>query len=161
MYEVDQKNVSDCPYYLIYRVSLLITSSLKKGFAEAGVFDVTPAYLSALMPLWDDYENTGDKKNCGMKANELGKKAGLEPSTMTGLIDRMERSGIVERRDYPNDRRAQLISLTDKGIEIQKAVLNVLTNTLDKVFNGIAERNIGQMKEVLKSVLVNFSKGNI
>ena len=88
-------SVKECPYYLISRVSLVVTSALKKGFANAGVEQVRPAYLCALMSLWQED---------GLKVIELGKKAGLEPSTMTGLLDRMERDGLVSRTTDPRDR---------------------------------------------------------
>jgi hypothetical protein len=42
----------NCPYYLISRVTLVVTSALKEGLASAGVGDVKPAYLGALFALW-------------------------------------------------------------------------------------------------------------
>ena len=74
----------DCPYYLISRSMLAVTSLLKKGFANEGINTIKPAYLSVLLSLWNED---------GLKGNELGRRAGLEPSTMTGLLDRMERDG--------------------------------------------------------------------
>ena len=98
----------DCPYYLISRATLAVTSHLKKGFANEGIGTIKPAYLGVLLSLWDED---------GLKANELGKRAGLEPSTMTGLLDRMERDGLVKREPDPNDRRAHRIHLTqDLGL---------------------------------------------
>ncbi len=98
----------NCPYYLVSRVTLVVTSALKKGLAAAGVGDVKPAYLGALFALW---------KEDGLKVVELGRRSGLEASTMTGLIDRMEHDGLVERRDDATDRRVQRINLTEKGRE--------------------------------------------
>jgi len=45
----------------------------------------------------------------------LGQRLGVSPSTMTGLGDRLESGGYVERCDHPSDRRATLLALTRKG----------------------------------------------
>ena len=75
-------NPVDCPYYLITRTSLMITSILKKGFISAGVEQVKPAYLGVLMSLWrheDCKAGTNQKGNLKeLKTNELAKMAGLE-----------------------------------------------------------------------------------
>ena len=98
----------DCPYYLITRATRSVTAQLRKGLADRGAGNVKPAYLGVLMSLW---------QADGLKANELARRAGLEPSTMTGLLDRMERDGLLERRADPHDRRANRIHLTRDGID--------------------------------------------
>ncbi len=66
----------DCPYHLVSRATLLVTSALRKELRDAGVDHVRPAYFGVLLSLW---------REDGLKAVELGRRAGLEPSTMTGL----------------------------------------------------------------------------
>ncbi len=154
--------ITDCPYYLITRVSLSMTTSLKKGFADRGIEQVKPAYLGVLMCLWaqESLDQSLGKFGYeeGMKTAELGRFAGLEPSTMTGLIDRMEKDGLVLRADDPLDRRVQKVYLTDLGWKVQKTVRAALADTLDEVFNGIPEKNIGTAKDVLLKALLNSNK---
>ncbi|CAG0992896.1 putative HTH-type transcriptional regulator YusO [Burkholderiales bacterium] len=45
----------------------------------------------------------------------VGQRLGVSPSTMTGLADRLERGGYVERCRHPSDRRATVLALTRKG----------------------------------------------
>ena len=45
----------------------------------------------------------------------IGQQLGLTPSTMTGLIDRLEEQGFVRREPHPSDRRATVLRLTRKG----------------------------------------------
>lgn len=45
-----------------------------------------------------------------------------EPSNVTGLADRLERRGLVERRPDPQDRRIKLIAPTDAGRELSAKV---------------------------------------
>ena len=140
------KSVKECPYYLISRVSLVVTSALKKGFADAGVEKVRPAYLCVMMSLW---------KEDGLKVIELGKKAGLEPSTMTGLLDRMERDGLASRTTDPKDRRVLRIYLTETGQNVRNPVLKVIDDVLEDVFAGISKEDISHTKNLLRHVLAN------
>jgi len=47
--------------------------------------------------------------------NELGRLLSLDKSSVSGLVDRAERRGLVERSPSPQDGRAVLVSLTDQG----------------------------------------------
>jgi DNA-binding MarR family transcriptional regulator len=141
----------NCPYYLVSRVTLVVTSALKEGLASAGVVDVKPAYLGALFVLW---------KEDGVKVVELGRRSGLETSSMTGLIDRMERDGLLERRDDPSDRRVQLIYLTQKGRDVMQPALAAVDQVLADVFEGIPQEDLSKATDVLKRVLANAHEGN-
>ena len=50
-----------------------------------------------------------------LTSSELGKKADLDSATLTGVLDRLEVGGFVERRQNPEDRRSIRIHLTEKG----------------------------------------------
>ncbi len=142
----------DCPYYLISRASLSATSVLKKGLIRTGASNIKPAYLGVLLSLWSE-DN--------LKASELGRRAGLEPSSMTGLLDRMERDGLLERTPDPMDRRASRICLTKSGIEAEKGSMETVNVLLDKVFADISEKDIETTKSVLRKVLANCSREDI
>lgn len=45
----------------------------------------------------------------------LAQKLRCEPSNVTGIVDRLEARGLVERRPDPNDRRVKLAAATDEG----------------------------------------------
>ncbi|MFC1610763.1 MarR family winged helix-turn-helix transcriptional regulator [Myxococcota bacterium] len=140
------QDLTDCHYYLITRASLTVTAALKRGLAAAGARNVRPGYLGVLMALWQED---------GLKAGELGRRAGLDPSTMTGLLDRMERDVLVERRADPHDRRAQRIFLTDSGHDIEGPVNNVVDETIAAAFEGVDARDLDRLKIALRKVLAN------
>ena len=142
---------SQCPFYLISRVTLQVTSAIKKGLADAGVTSVRPAYLGVLLCLWAED---------GGKTVELARCARLEPSTMTGLLDRMERDGLISREPDPNDRRAYRIFLTDAGREVKAPVQGITQKVLDSVFSGIGEEDLAGTMKVLQQVLVNVEEGS-
>jgi DNA-binding MarR family transcriptional regulator len=126
---------------------------------------VKPAYLGVLMCLWkeDSLDETLGKLGSpgGMKIADLGRCAGLEPSTMTGVLDRMERDGLVRREDDPDDRRAQNIHLTDEGGRVRKVVAAAVDSALRDAFGGVSAGSLDELKSVLRKVLVNTERGNI
>ena len=146
-----ETNPIDCPYYLISRVTLVVTSALKKGFAAAGLNAVKPAYLGVLLTLW---------REDGLKVIDLGRLSGLEPSTMTGLLDRMERDELLCRKADPSDRRAQRIYLSAAGHEVKMPILRIVDKVLDVVFKGIDAKDLRQTKEIFQHVLINAQEGN-
>ncbi|MHB8771581.1 MAG: MarR family winged helix-turn-helix transcriptional regulator [Syntrophales bacterium] len=145
-------DVDECPYYLITRVSLGTTAAMKRGFAEAGIGFVRPAYLGSLMSLW---------REDGLRVVDLGRRAGLEPSTMTGLLDRMERDGLLVRRPDPADRRVLKIFLTETGARIRPTVIGIVDGTLMRVLSGVDVDEIDTLKGILRKVLVNVREEKV
>ncbi|GGZ22707.1 MarR family transcriptional regulator [Streptomyces inusitatus] len=46
----------------------------------------------------------------------IARKLKCEPSNVTGIVDRLEQRGLVERRADPNDRRVKIAAATDEGV---------------------------------------------
>lgn len=51
----------------------------------------------------------------GLSQRELGDRLLVDRSNVTGLLDRMEKAGWVQRQDHPDDRRVYLVTLTSAG----------------------------------------------
>jgi len=51
----------------------------------------------------------------GIPAGQLAKLLHLHPSTLTGILRRLEQQGLLRRRSDPRDARRSLLGLTDKG----------------------------------------------
>jgi len=144
-----ENDIIDCPYYLLTRASLSATSALRRELEAVGFARVRPAYLGVLMCLW-----RGD----GRKVGELGRCAGLEPSTMTGLLDRMARDGLVQRRADPDDRRAQQVFLTDEGHRAEEPIEVAVAEFLEHMTAGIADGDVQHAKGFLRQVLANSQR---
>ena len=90
--------------------------------------------------------------------SELSKKLGIDNSTITGLVDRLEREKYVIRESNPEDRRKHLIKITDKGIaEANKAakVINRINKTIE---DGFSRKEIEAFKTVMHGVIGKFEK---
>ena len=58
--------------------------------------------------------------------SSLAGTVGCDASNITGITDRMEARGLIERRDDPSDRRVKLIALTTEGTHVREQVLERL-----------------------------------
>jgi DNA-binding MarR family transcriptional regulator len=55
--------------------------------------------------------------------SEVAEAAGCGPSNLTGIIDKLEARGWVERRSSPQDRRIKMLALTQEGAALREGVL--------------------------------------
>ncbi|MCP4398727.1 MAG: MarR family transcriptional regulator [bacterium] len=60
--------------------------------------------------------------NGSLSSADLSRKLYVTPSNITGVIDRLEKKGLVERVKKVGDRRVALITLTDTGTELSKSL---------------------------------------
>jgi DNA-binding MarR family transcriptional regulator len=58
----------------------------------------------------------------GLSQQALGERLGMFPSRLVGVLDDLERLGLVERRDSPTDRRSYALYLTEAGREAQERI---------------------------------------
>lgn len=69
----------------------------------------------------------------GLPMGELAGRISCDPSQVTGIADRLESSGLVERRPSPQDRRVKLLAVTDRGRE----VADLLSDDLNRDAPGL------------------------
>ena len=96
----------------------------------------------------------------GIPAGELAALLHLHPSTLTGILARLERGGWVRRRADPHDRRRALFGLTERGrvldsddaLTIEAAVLRVLAR-LPKEEVAVARAVLNELAVELEAVV--------
>lgn len=92
----------------VYSVSRLITKAYKPFLKEIGL--TYPQYLVLLL-LWE-YET--------LSVNSIGEKLLLNTNTISPLIQRMEKAGLLERERSTQDERKVMVKLTSKGKELKE-----------------------------------------
>ncbi|MEJ8545099.1 MarR family winged helix-turn-helix transcriptional regulator [Brevibacillus borstelensis] len=70
----------------------------------------------------------------GQIQQELARKLTIKPATMTVMINRMVKTGLVERRNDPQDQRVSRVFLTEKGRRAEKAVREALREIEETCF---------------------------
>jgi DNA-binding MarR family transcriptional regulator len=95
----------------------------------------------------------------GALIGEAADALDLAPSAMTGLIDRMARADLVERRADPKDGRAMRLQLTDKGRAAREAAKAGLDGINAHLTEGFTDDEIGVVARWLSSLQTKFPKG--
>ena len=88
--------------------------------------------------------------------SSLAQKVALEKATLTGLLDRMERDGLTERRPDSEDRRAIIVHLTEKAEGLREELTELYHDN-----NGMFLSLLSQdEKEVFESVINKLEKAD-
>jgi DNA-binding MarR family transcriptional regulator len=72
-----------------------------------------------------------------MTISEIGEMIQAPPSSMTSIVDRLERLGFIERRPHPTDRRATLARLTEPGLAMIKLIDAERHDALVAMLDGV------------------------
>jgi DNA-binding MarR family transcriptional regulator len=79
---------------------------------------------------------------------ELAEMLDVSPRTVTGLVDNLERDGLVKRVDAPADRRSVYAEITDPGRERLKALWRDASSLQDGLTRGIGELQLVQLRHL-------------
>jgi DNA-binding MarR family transcriptional regulator len=77
--------------------------------------------------------------------NELGEQLLVDKSNITGLLDRMEKAGLLRRKNVPDDRRCYHIELTNAGRKILDKVEQPYRNHVKKLMAIFSKDEIGDI----------------
>jgi MarR family transcriptional regulator, organic hydroperoxide resistance regulator len=107
--------------------------------------DLSAAELNALGNLADGAPRT---------VSELGAAVGTRPTTLTGVLDRLERRGLVSRGHHPGDRRAVRIALTAAGRESAELVATTLADLEREALADLPPGSVEAARAVLRALAV-------
>jgi DNA-binding MarR family transcriptional regulator len=138
--------IEDRFVFLISKVCQKLITNLQKSFAESGI-GVTPIQVMLLFFL---------QQNNVLSLTQISQGLMLENPTVTGLIDRLEKSGYVKRSDHPNDRRVYLVHLTEKGNKVAKKALPIVKKLNEQIKEGYSKEEIGNFTKVLFGAFNKF-----
>ncbi len=103
-----------------------------------------PQYL-VLMILWEED---------GMPVNDIAKKLILNTNTITPLLKRMEKQGLVERERSKQDERKVIIKLSKQGFDLQEKAKSIPEDLSKKLLDSSLEiKDLIQLKENLEDVI--------
>lgn len=91
----------------------------------------------------------------GVPIKTLCEKTSLDKSTLTGIIDRLERDGYIERKPSEKDKRSTLILLTGKEQEFANHVQKVSDQINEIFYKGFDDEEITQFESMLERILAN------
>ena len=106
--------------FRLYTAARLVTQAYTPMLTELGI--TYPQYL-VLMVLWE-------KDN--QPVNDIAHRLTLETNTVTPLLQRMEKLGIISRKKGEQDKRQQIVSLTQKGKALEEEAFALVPSGMDE-----------------------------
>ena len=121
--------VEDCISFLIGKAGQQIARRAREKLTAYGV---TPTQYAVLKVLWEQD---------GLSGAELGGRLLIDSATVTGVADRLQAAGLLERRPHGEDRRVHSLYLTGQGKALQApldAAMDGLNDEVGRELDGQA-----------------------
>ena len=135
--------------FLISQIKHTSDRVSEKALRDQGLDDFNGAQGKLLYVLW---------QTDGISSAELADKAGLAPTTLTTMLDRMEQSGLITRAPHETDRRRLRIMLTEKSKRL-KAQYDEYSDAMTRAYySGFSESEIAEFERLLSHVLDNLKE---
>lgn len=83
----------------------------------------------------------------------LGKYTGMEKSSLTRMVDDLEKKGIVFRKTDPEDRRKVLVSLTEKGLDCYNHLSQVTTEMAEEILQFVDDNDVENFMHSLETMV--------
>ncbi|GAB2928766.1 MarR family winged helix-turn-helix transcriptional regulator [Streptomyces heilongjiangensis] len=83
---------------------------------------------------------------------QLAQKLRCEPSNVTGIVDRLEARGLVERRPDPKDRRVKLAAATPEGLRVARSLRESLDFAREPLA-GLSTQERESLRHLLRRML--------
>ncbi|HEX2312548.1 MAG TPA: MarR family transcriptional regulator [Thermomonospora sp.] len=111
--------------------------------AELVDLDLTASEINALANLADGR---------GRTVSELGADVGTRPTTLTSVLDRLERRGHITRGTRPGDRRVVLIELTAGGRATAAAIRRAIADLEERALGDLPPDVIAGLRTALRAL---------
>lgn len=126
-------------------VNFLLTTAQHSVFLKMAeklsAYDITPIQYAVLYCLWENNRRS---------PKEIAERLKLENSTISGILERMEKKGLIERSISKEDRRFIQVLLTKKGASLEKDVLNAVEEVNNEVMSIFSEDECETLKSHLR-----------
>jgi DNA-binding MarR family transcriptional regulator len=145
---VDRKAPSTTSRYeallQLLRTADVIWNASRLFFQE---WDLSPSQFNVLNLLESNPE--------GLSQTDLGRQLITHRSNVTGLVDRLEKRGLVQRKEAIGDRRAYRVVLTRKGSMLLRGIFPRYYQKADHVWNGVSGGRISDFLTAMDHVARN------
>jgi DNA-binding MarR family transcriptional regulator len=126
--------------------STAVARRLQKNFRLAGL-EITIEQWSVLYHLW---------KQDGLSQQELCNRTFRDKPSITRLLDNLEKQKLVKRMPSKEDRRINLVCLTESAKLLQDKTIELANQTMDEALVGVGKNEIEIVKQVFQKVYDNL-----
>lgn len=139
-------------YWLFYSqrcAEYAFFEALKRCCAEQGkAYVVTPPQWGILSALFFEQQ--------GLPIGTLSQRRGFDAPTITGIVKRLEQSGLVERRHDREDRRVVKVYLTAEGRDIMPALFATVTQFNATMMQSFSSAEQKDLMDKIQQIIVNL-----
>jgi MarR family transcriptional regulator, organic hydroperoxide resistance regulator len=121
----------------------LFHASRRRFLAVASEFDLSPPQVRALGVL---------DPGRPVPMSELADALHCDNSNVTGIVDRLEDRGLVERRAAAHDRRVKMLSITPRGAQI-RAALSARLDEPPEQLAGLSLEDQRALRDIMRRAL--------
>lgn len=118
-------------------------------------FDERAREIGVTRPQWRALLNLSRQE--GLKQTELAERMEVEPITLCRMVDRLEASGLVERRPDPADRRARRLFLTEDARPIIARLRAVADDLADELARHLSPGEQTQLTALTRKLHESLS----
>jgi DNA-binding MarR family transcriptional regulator len=130
----------DCIFFQFAKAYQLSSKFLTQKVAELNLTSVQAMVLGFLT------------EEDQISSSELGKRTELDSATLTGILDRLEAAGFLERRSNPDDRRSIHIHLTPKGKALGRETAELLVSANREFLHQLSEKQIKELFSIIQTL---------
>jgi DNA-binding MarR family transcriptional regulator len=143
-----QKNfiLDEYPLYNLNRTSATYIDEMSKALKQVGLNQTQWRVLGIL----------GDKNPSTVTG--IARRSVLKMSTLTRMLDRMEKDGLITRKLWEKDKRIVHVSITPKGREYLARAVQVGASIYARVFDGISDKKAQQLLSTLVQMRENLNR---
>lgn len=135
--------------FLITKIKQIQGRVFERLLSEHGISEFNGAQGRILFVLWEQ-DN--------IPIRELSEKTGLAKTTLTGMLDRLEKSGHITRAFDPDDRRTVRIRLTENARSLRRKYEEVSEEMSEIFYKGVGDDEILAFEKMLGKILENLIK---
>jgi len=133
-------SLDNCINFLLTGAQHVVFQYMKKNLNQ---FDITPIQYGVLGCIWEfDMHNP----------KEIAAHLGVENSTISGILERMENKGLIRRMIDSTDRRFIHIELTELAKNLEIPVRTVVTKVDREVMSQFSEEESKAVKDMLRKI---------
>jgi DNA-binding MarR family transcriptional regulator len=123
-------------------------TKLKNEFHQRlKTYNVTPEQWGVLNRLWE---------RDGVSPKELSVSIFKDLPNTVRILEKLCRKGLIVRKTNPLDKRAQLIYITNEGMELKGKLIPIAKGILEKALDGIRPEKIRELKDMLNRIYYNM-----
>lgn len=134
----------------ISRLVPKLIKGMRRGVASD--FQLTPSQMTVLLEVFDRKAS---------RVGELSNSMRVSAPTVSGLIDRLVRSGYLRRIHDKKDRRVVNVVLTNKGKSTVVSLLSEIKKRWHKILTRLTEEERENYLRILKRIVEVLNKGNV